>query len=69
MPRAAHRRPHHRAHQPFARGRPEVLGDRTSHTLYEGMQGMLENTFPNIKNRSSKITAEIEVALEVAPMK
>ena len=42
-------------------GRPDVLGDRTSLTLYEGMQGMLENTFMNIKNRSSKITAELDV--------
>jgi arylsulfatase len=42
-------------------GRPDVLGDRTSLTLYEGMQGMLENTFMNIKNRSSKITAELEI--------
>jgi arylsulfatase A-like enzyme len=42
-------------------GRPDVLGDRTSLTLYEGMQGMLENTFMNIKNRSSTITAEIEI--------
>jgi arylsulfatase len=25
------------------------------------MQGMLENTFMNIKNRSSKITAELDV--------
>ena len=43
-------------------GRPDVLGDRKSLTLYEGMQGMLENTFMNIKNRSSKITAELEIA-------
>jgi arylsulfatase len=42
-------------------GRPDVLGDRTSLTLYEGMQGMLENTFMNIKNRSSKITAKLDV--------
>ncbi len=42
-------------------GRPDVLGDRKSMTLYEGMEGMLENTFMNIKNRSSKITAEIDV--------
>lgn len=42
-------------------GRPDVMGDRTSLTLYEGMQGMLENTFMNIKNRSSKITASLEI--------
>ena len=46
---------------PALAGRPDVLGDRTSLTLYEGMQGMLENTFMNIKNRSSKITAELVI--------
>jgi hypothetical protein len=46
---------------PTLAGRPDVLGARTSLTLYEGMQGMLENTFMNVKNRSSTITAEIEI--------
>jgi arylsulfatase len=46
---------------PALAGRPDVLGDRTTLTLYEGMQGMLENTFMNIKNQSSRITAELEV--------
>ena len=46
---------------PALAGRPDVLGDRKSLTLYEGMQGMMENTFMNIKNRSSKITAELEI--------
>jgi arylsulfatase len=46
---------------PTLAGRPDVLGERTSLTLYEGMQGMLENTFMNVKNRSSKITAKIDV--------
>jgi arylsulfatase len=46
---------------PTLAGRPDVLGARTSLTLYEGMQGMLENSFMNIKNRSSKITAELEI--------
>ena len=46
---------------PTLAGRPDVLGDRKSLTLYEGMQGMLENTFMNIKNRSSTITAELEI--------
>ncbi len=46
---------------PALAGRPDVLGSRTSLTLYEGMQGMLENTFMNIKNRSSKITAELVI--------
>jgi arylsulfatase len=42
-------------------GRPDIMGGRTSLTLYEGMQGMLENSFMNIKNRSSKITAELDI--------
>ncbi len=42
-------------------GRPDVMGDRTSLDLYESMEGMLENTFMNVKNRSSKITAELEI--------
>jgi arylsulfatase len=42
-------------------GRPDVMGDRTSLTLYEGMQGMLENTFMNVKNRSKKITASLDI--------
>ena len=46
---------------PALAGRPDVLGDRKSLTLYEGMQGMLENTFMNVKNRSSKITAELDI--------
>ena len=42
-------------------GRPDLLGDRTSLTLYEGMEGMMENTFMNIKNRSFSITAELDI--------
>jgi arylsulfatase len=41
-------------------GRPDLMGDRTSLSLFEGMKGMSENTFMNIKNRSFTITAEIE---------
>jgi arylsulfatase len=51
---------------PALAGRPDVLGDRTSLTLYEGMQGMLENTFMNVKNRSSKITAELDIPADGA---
>jgi arylsulfatase len=29
-------------------GRPDLIGDRTSLTLYEGMDGMMENTFINV---------------------
>ena len=42
-------------------GRPELMGDRTSLTLYEGMTGIMENAFINVKNRSSTITAELDI--------
>lgn len=42
-------------------GRPDLMGDRKSLTLYPGMVGMMENAFINVKNRSHTITAEIEV--------
>jgi arylsulfatase len=42
-------------------GRPDLLGARTSLHLAEGMTGMMENTFLNVKNRSKTITAEIDV--------
>jgi arylsulfatase len=42
-------------------GRPELLGDRTSITLWPGMTGMSENTFVNIKNRSFSITADLDI--------
>ena len=46
---------------PALAGRPDILGDRTTLTLYPGMEGMLENTFMNVKNRSKKITANVEI--------
>ena len=46
---------------PRIAGRPDLIGSRTSLTLYEGMTGITENTFINIKGRSSAITAEIDV--------
>jgi arylsulfatase len=46
---------------PKAVGRPDLMGGRTSLTLAEGMTGMAEGVFINIKNRSKTITAEIEV--------
>ena len=42
-------------------GRPDIMGGRTSLTLAEGMIGMAEGVFINVKNRSKVITAEIEV--------
>jgi hypothetical protein len=46
---------------PAAVGRPDLMGKRTSMTLAEGMTGMMEGVFVNVKNRSKTITAEIEV--------
>jgi arylsulfatase len=37
------------------------MAGRTSLTLGDGMSGMTENTFLNIKNKSKTITAEVEV--------
>jgi arylsulfatase len=42
-------------------GRPDLMGDRTSLTLGEGMKGMSENVFINTKNRSFSITADVEI--------
>ncbi|MGE5946746.1 MAG: arylsulfatase [Betaproteobacteria bacterium] len=42
-------------------GRPDLMGKRTSLTLAEGMTGMMEAVFINVKNRSKSITAEIDV--------
>jgi arylsulfatase len=46
---------------PALAGRPDLLGGRKSLTLYDGMNGMLENTFINVKNQSKTITAELEL--------
>jgi arylsulfatase len=42
-------------------GRPDLMGDRTSLTLYPGMEGMTENVFLNVKNRSVTIEADVEI--------
>ena len=42
-------------------GRPDLMAGRTSLTLAEGMTGMTENVFINVKNKSKTITAEVEV--------
>jgi arylsulfatase len=41
--------------------RPDLMAGRTSLTLAEGMTGMTENVFLDIKNKSKTITAEVEV--------
>ncbi len=46
-------------------GRPDVMGGRTSMTLYEGMTGLMENVFINTKMRSYTITADVEVPANV----
>jgi arylsulfatase len=46
---------------PALAGRPDLMGKRTSLTVYEGMAGMMEDAFLNVKNRSHTITAEIDV--------
>jgi hypothetical protein len=46
---------------PAIAGRPDLLGSRTSMTLHEGMTGISENAFINVKGRSFTVTAEIEV--------
>jgi hypothetical protein len=45
---------------PKLAGRPDLMFGRTSLTLYEGMNGLLENDFINIKNTSFEIVADIE---------
>lgn len=47
-------------------GRPDLMAGRTSLTVYEGMIGMTENVFINIKNRSYTITAEVEIPKDEA---
>jgi arylsulfatase len=46
---------------PAAMGRPDLMAGRKAMTLAEGMTGMMEGVFPNVKNRSKTITAEIDV--------
>jgi len=45
---------------PAVAGRPDLMGGRTSLTVYEGMVGMKENAFINTKNSSYSITADVE---------
>jgi arylsulfatase len=45
-------------------GRPDLMAGRTSLTVYQGMTGMSENVFINVKNRSHTITAEVEIPKE-----
>ncbi len=42
-------------------GRPDIMGKRTSLTVYEGMTGLMENVFINTKNHSYTVTADVEL--------
>ena len=42
-------------------GRPDLMGDRKSLTLRNGMVGCLENTFLNVKNTSNTIVANVSL--------
>jgi hypothetical protein len=42
-------------------GRPDLMEGRNSLTLSQGMTGMSENTFLNVKNKSKAITATVEI--------
>jgi len=42
-------------------GRPDLMAGRTSMTLAEGMVGMQENVFLDIKNKSYTVTAQVEI--------
>jgi len=43
-------------------GRPDLMGGRTSLTLFEGMEGLTENAFLNVKNTSLTIEADVELS-------
>lgn len=46
---------------PAIAGRPDLMGGRKSLTVYDGMTGLMENAFINVKGVPHTITAEIEV--------
>ena len=46
---------------PALAGRPDLMAGRTSLTVHEGMVGMAENVFINVKNRSLSITADVTI--------
>jgi arylsulfatase A-like enzyme len=46
---------------PAIAGRPDLMGGRTSLTLFEGMTGIAENAFISVKNTSFTVTADVEV--------
>lgn len=42
-------------------GRPDLMGDRKSLKLADGMTGIMENVFLNVKNTSKTISAELDL--------
>jgi arylsulfatase A-like enzyme len=42
-------------------GRPDLMGGRTSLTVYPGMSNLMENAFINVKNRSFSIVADVRI--------
>jgi arylsulfatase len=46
---------------PAIAGRPDLMAGRKSLTVYEGMTGMAENAFINVKNQSVTLTADVEI--------
>ena len=52
---------------PAMAGRPDLMAGRKSLTVYEGMTGMMENAFINIKNQSFTITADVDIPAGGAP--
>ena len=46
---------------PDIAGRPDLLAGRTTMTFYPGMGQLMENTVPNVKNKSHAVTADIEI--------
>ena len=50
---------------PTTAGRPDLIGTRTSLTVYEGMTGLMENAFINTKMHSYSITADLMVPANV----
>jgi len=47
---------------PAIAGRPDLMSGRKSLTVYEGMKGMTENAFLNVKNISHSVVADVELS-------
>ena len=47
---------------PRIAGRPDLLGGRTTMTVFDGMTGIMENAFINVKGLRHSVTAEVELS-------